>query len=51
MKIAFFYRFCILATGSCIPKMLSVKGENKCDIVHDLMSLEALLNHEKNQPC
>lgn len=47
----FFHRFIILATGSCIPKKLGVRGEDDSNVVHDLLSLEDKLSNFMDRPC
>lgn len=50
-RIVYRSRFIILATGSCIPKKLGIRGEDESNVVHDLLSLEEKLSHFMDKPC
>lgn len=50
-KVVYRSRFCILATGSSVPKRLEVDGESERNVVHDLVSLESRLPPNMAEPC
>ncbi|CAH1393296.1 unnamed protein product [Nezara viridula] len=50
-RIIYQSRFIILATGSCIPKKLGIRGEDENNIVHDLLSFEEKLSNFTDRHC